>query len=203
MRRRPYTVLLLDEIEKAHPDVFNVLLQVMDDGRLTDGHGRTVDFKNAVLIMTSNVGSRMLQESAGADEAAVRERIIAALKEQFRPEFLNRVDEIVVFRSLGEKEIARIVDIQIGLLAARLQERRIALTISPAARREIARLGYDPDYGARPLKRVIQRSLQDPLALALLEGGFREGDAVGVDVDGKGAFSFRRKLTPATIPDRA
>lgn len=193
MRRRPYTVLLLDEIEKAHPDVFNVLLQVMDDGRLTDGHGRTVDFKNAVLIMTSNVGSRMLQESAGAGEAAVRERIIAALKEQFRPEFLNRVDEIVVFRSLGEKEIARIVDIQIGLLAARLQERRIALTISPAARREIARLGYDPDYGARPLKRVIQRSLQDPLALALLEGGFREGDAVEVDVDGKGAFSFRRK----------
>ncbi len=193
VRRRPYTVLLLDEIEKAHPDVFNVLLQVMDDGRLTDGHGRTVDFKNAVLIMTSNVGSRMLQESAGAGEAAVRERIIAALKEQFRPEFLNRVDEIVVFRSLGEKEIARIVDIQIGLLAARLQERRIALTISPAARREIARLGYDPDYGARPLKRVIQRSLQDPLALALLEGGFREGDAVEVDVDGKGAFSFRRK----------
>ena len=193
VRRRPYTVLLLDEIEKAHPDVFNVLLQVMDDGRLTDGHGRTVDFKNAVLIMTSTVGSRMLQESAGAGEAAVRERIIAALKEQFRPEFLNRVDEIVVFRSLGEKEIARIVDIQIGLLAARLQERRIALTISPAARREIARLGYDPDYGARPLKRVIQRSLQDPLALALLEGGFREGDAVEVDVDGKGAFSFRRK----------
>jgi ATP-dependent Clp protease ATP-binding subunit ClpB len=193
VRRRPYTVLLLDEIEKAHPDVFNVLLQIMDDGRLTDGQGRTVDFKNTVLIMTSNVGSRMLQESAGAGEAAVRERIGASLKEQFRPEFLNRVDEIVVFRTLGEKEIARIVEIQIRLLERRLEERRITLRVTDEARREIARLGYDPDYGARPLKRVIQRSIQDPLALALLEGRFREGDAVEVDAEGTGAFSFRKK----------
>ena len=193
VRRRPYTVVLLDEIEKAHPDVFNVLLQIMDDGRLTDGQGRTVDFRNALVIMTSNIGSRWLQESSGEGEAAVRAKITAALKEHFRPEFLNRVDEIVVFHSLGEEEIARIVELQLRLLTARLDARRITLRVTDAARREIARLGYDPDYGARPLKRVIQRSLQDPLALAILEGTFREGDTVEAVVDGNGAFTFHKK----------
>ncbi|MEI6632448.1 MAG: ATP-dependent chaperone ClpB [Chlamydiota bacterium] len=193
VRRRPYTVILLDEIEKAHPDVFNVLLQIMDDGRLTDGQGRTVDFRNALIIMTSNIGSRWLQESVGAGEAAVREKITAALKEHFRPEFLNRVDEIVIFRSLGAKEIARIVEIQLRLLTARLDERKIALRVTDAAVAEIARAGYDPDYGARPLKRVIQRSIQDPLALAMLEGKFREGDTVEVDAGADGALVFRKR----------
>ncbi|MDD5557293.1 MAG: ATP-dependent chaperone ClpB [bacterium] len=191
VRRRPYTVILLDEIEKAHPDVFNILLQIMDDGRLTDGQGRTVDFKNTVVIMTSNVGTGRIQEG-GADRAAVRERIMQALREQFRPEFLNRVDEIVVFNTLGEAEIAAIVRIQVGLLAGRLVASGIALRVTDGAMARLAALGFDPVYGARPLKRVIQRAVQDPLALKVLEGEFREGDAVEVDADARGGFTFRK-----------
>lgn len=193
VRRRPYTVVLLDEIEKAHPDVFNVLLQIMDDGRLTDGQGRTVDFKNTVLIMTSNIGTRGLQEEPGATPEVVRERITQALKEHFRPEFLNRVDEIVVFRSLSREDIARIVQIQIGLLVKRLEEHRVSLRVTEAARARLAELGYDPVYGARPLKRVIQRSIQDELAMKMLDGEFKEGDAVEVDVDRAGAFTFAKR----------
>jgi ATP-dependent Clp protease ATP-binding subunit ClpB len=193
VRRRPYTVILLDEIEKAHPDVFNILLQIMDAGRLTDGQGRTVDFKNTVLIMTSNIGTRLLQEAGVLAGETAREKITQALKEHFRPEFLNRVDEIVMFRSLSEEDIARIVHIQIGLLARRLEEKRIAVHVSEKAASELARLGYDPAYGARPLKRTIQRSIQDPLALKVLEGEFHEGDVVEVDVDGSGRFTFQKK----------
>ncbi|MCX6355728.1 MAG: ATP-dependent chaperone ClpB [Candidatus Aureabacteria bacterium] len=193
VRRRPYTVILLDEIEKAHPDVFNILLQIMDDGRLTDGQGRTVDFKNTVLIMTSNIGTRWLQEEGEASREKVRERIMQALREQFRPEFLNRVDEIVVFTSLSKDDIAKIVDIQIALLVKRLEDNRISLRVTDAARRQLAVLGYDPIYGARPLKRVIQRSLQDPLALKMLEGEFREGDTIEVDVGRGGEFAFKKK----------
>jgi len=193
VRRRPYTVILLDEIEKAHPDVFNILLQIMDDGRLTDGQGRTVDFKNTVLIMTSNIGTRWLQEEREAAREAIRERIMQALKEQFRPEFLNRVDEIVIFRSLSKDDIAKIVEIQISLLVKRLEDNKISLRVTDAAKRQLAVLGYDPVYGARPLKRVIQRSLQDPLALKVLEGGFREGDTIEVDVGRDGEFTFKKR----------
>jgi ATP-dependent Clp protease ATP-binding subunit ClpB len=193
VRRRPYTVILLDEIEKAHPDVFNIMLQIMDAGRLTDGQGRTVDFRNTVLIMTSNIGTRWLQEAGSSGEEAIREKITQALKEHFRPEFLNRVDEVVIFRSLSEEDIARIVQIQVGLLVRRIEERKIAVRVTERARAQLARLGYDPTCGARPLKRAIQRSIQDPLALKVLEGQFQEGDTVAVDVDGKGEFTFLKK----------
>ena len=154
MRRRPYAVVLLDEIEKAHPDVFNVLLQLLDDGRLTDGQGRTVDFTNTVLIMTSNLGG-------GADEATV----MNAVRNHFKPEFLNRIDEIVVFHRLDERHIAQIVDIQVEQLRQRLAERGLGLVLTDAAREHVARVGYDPDFGARPLKRVIQREIADPISL--------------------------------------
>ncbi|MCX6339447.1 MAG: ATP-dependent chaperone ClpB [Candidatus Aureabacteria bacterium] len=193
VRRRPYTVILLDEIEKAHPDVFNILLQIMDAGRLTDGQGRTVDFRNAVLIMTSNIGTRWLQEAGSSGEEMIREKITQALKEHFRPEFLNRVDEVVIFRSLSEEDIARIVQIQVGLLVRRIEERKIAVRVTERAGAQLARLGYDPTYGARPLKRAIQRSIQDPLALKVLEGEFQDGDTVEVDVDRKGEFTFLKK----------
>jgi len=175
VRRRPYAVLLLDEVEKAHPDVFNVLLQLMDDGRLTDGQGRTIDFTNTVLIMTSNLGS-------GGDEAAV----LDAMRRRFKPEFVNRIDEIVVFHRLSEEHIAEIVGIQVQAFAERLAERGLSLELSDGAREYLARTGYDPDYGARPLKRVIQREIADPLALALLQGEYREGDTirVGASPDG-------------------
>ena len=175
VRRRPYAVLLLDELEKAHPDVVNVLLSLMDDGRLTDGQGRTVDFANTVLIMTSNLGS-------GADEATV----LAAMHQHFKPELINRIDEIVVFHRLSEEHIAEIVGIQVEHLAARLAERGIGLALSDDARAHVARVGYDPDFGARPLKRVIQREIADPIALALLQGEYGDGDtiAVGASPDG-------------------
>jgi ATP-dependent Clp protease ATP-binding subunit ClpB len=175
VRRRPYSVVLLDEIEKAHPDVFNVLLQVLDDGRLTDGQGRTVDFTNTVLIMTSNLGG-------GADERTV----MNVVRNHFKPEFLNRIDEIVVFHRLDERHIAQIVDIQVEHLAARLAERGITLALTDEAREHVARVGYDPDFGARPLKRVIQREIADPIALKLLQGDVREGDTitVGASPDG-------------------
>ena len=179
VRRRPYAVVLLDEIEKAHPDVFNVLLQLMDDGRLTDGQGRTVDFTNAVIVMTSNLGS-------GGDEAAV----MTAVRTHFKPEFVNRVDEIVVFHRLSEEHIARIVEIQVAQLRQRLADRGLSLELSDAATAWIAHAGYDPDFGARPLKRVLQRELADPIALALLSGTYRDGDTIVVDTVPDGGLTF-------------
>jgi ATP-dependent Clp protease ATP-binding subunit ClpB len=181
VRRRPYSVLLLDEIEKAHPDVFNILLQVMDDGRLTDGQGRTVDFRHVVLIMTSNIpGGRL-----GAEE-------------HFKPEFINRLDDIVEFHSLDRGQIAQIVDLQVERLVARVRARGIEVTLTDRARELLGNLGYDPTYGARPLKRVIAKRLIDPLALAILEGDFREGDTVRVDAgDGELVLSVAEKATPA------
>jgi ATP-dependent Clp protease ATP-binding subunit ClpB len=181
VRRRPYAVILLDEVEKAHQEVFNVLLQLLDDGRLTDGHGRTVDFKNTVVIMTSNVGSQWIRDLAG-NEAAIRGRVMEALQVQFRPEFLNRVDEIILFHNLTREHLEQIVDIQIRRLQALLAERKIVIELTPAAKARLAADGYDPAFGARPLKRVIQRQVQDPLALAILQGRFHEGDTVRVDV---------------------
>ncbi|MBD3366728.1 MAG: ATP-dependent chaperone ClpB [Candidatus Eisenbacteria bacterium] len=186
VRRRPYSVVLMDEIEKAHPEVFNVLLQILDDGRLTDGQGRTVDFTNTIVIMTSNVGSQWIEELGGKDDEAMRKRVMEALRSQFRPEFLNRVDEIVIFNSLTLEEIKEIVDIQLERLRTMLEDRNMSLELSDEAKEMIAREGFDPVYGARPLKRAIQREIQNPLAVAILEGDFQDGDAVRVDVkDGK------------------
>ena len=197
VRRRPYAVVLLDEIEKAHLEVFNVLLQVLDDGRLTDGHGRTVDFKNTVVIMTSNVGSQWIGDLAG-DEEAIRRRVMEALQAQFRPEFLNRVDEVVIFHGLTREHLVQIVDIQVERLRRLLAERGLDLVLSDAAKIKLAADGYDPAYGARPLKRVIQRELQDPLALALLEGRFGAGDTVYVDVAGD-EMAFSRAEAPLSV----
>ncbi len=192
VRRRPYAVILLDEIEKAHTDVFNVLLQILDDGRLTDGHGRTVDFKNTVIIMTSNVGSQFLRDLVGKDMEDIRSLVMEALKGQFRPEFLNRLDEIIIFNPLGMKEIKQIVEIQIGYLRERLADRKLDIELTDRAKEVIAEEGFDPNYGARPLKRVIQREIQDRLARKLLEGMFTEGDLIQVDVDPDGNFTFER-----------
>jgi ATP-dependent Clp protease ATP-binding subunit ClpB len=190
VRRRPYSVILFDEIEKAHPDVFNILLQILEDGRLTDGQGRTVDFRNTVIIMTSNLGSHILQD-ASLSEDEKRRLVLEAVRQSFRPEFLNRVDEIIIFQPLSRQQITKIVDIQLERLRKRLAERRIKLELTPAAMELIANEGYDPTYGARPLKRVIQRRLQDSLAMALLDGKFREGDTVVVDAE-KGNLVFRK-----------
>jgi ATP-dependent Clp protease ATP-binding subunit ClpB len=186
VRRRPYCVVLLDEIEKAHPEVFNVFLQVFDDGRLTDGQGRTVNFTNTVIIMTSNVGSELIKAAGGADTARVREAVLRALDQHFRPEFLNRLDEIIIFHSLDRSHIERIVDIQLKRLQKLLERRQITLNLTPAARTFLAERGYDPVFGARPLKRAIQRYLQDPLASALLEGKVQENATVTVDVSADG-----------------
>jgi len=187
VRRKPYSVILLDEIEKAHPDVFNVLLQVLDDGRLTDGQGRTVNFKNTVIIMTSNIGSQLILEMRGSDERTyqrMREQVLDALRRQFRPEFLNRVDEIVVFRALTEAELHRIVEIQLEALSRRLADRRMTLEVTEAAKAYLARTGYDPVFGARPLKRVIQRDVETPVARLIVSGKLRDGGTVRVDVAG-------------------
>ncbi len=192
VRRRPYSVVLMDEIEKAHPEVFNVLLQILDDGRLTDGQGRTVDFTNTIVIMTSNVGSHWIEELGGENPEEMRNRIMEALRAQFRPEFLNRIDEIVVFNSLSLDEIKAIVDIQLGRLKALLAERKMDVELSEAAKEMIAKEGFDPVYGARPLKRALQREIQNPLAVKILEGEFAEGDTVSVDVK-DGAFTFEAK----------
>jgi ATP-dependent Clp protease ATP-binding subunit ClpB len=181
VRRRPYSVLLFDEIEKAHLDVFNILLQILEDGRLTDGHGRTVDFKNTVVIMTSNVGSHILQEAAGRDDPQVRQRVMEALRLQFRPEFLNRVDEVIIFHPLSREDIKEIIEIQLGYLSQRLAEKKITLELTEEAKELLAQEGYDPVYGARPLKRTIQRRILDPLAMRVLQGDFGEGDTVRVD----------------------
>ena len=178
VRRRPYSVVLLDEIEKAHPDAFNVLLQILDDGRLTDGHGRTVDFRNTVVIMTSNV------------------RSLEAMRETFRPEFLNRVDEIVVFHALTREQLGAIVELQLARLRKRLAERGLSLELTPGAKELVAEAGWDPAYGARPLKRALQRLVENPLALALLEGGFAEGDTILVDRHDE-EISFERAATVA------
>ena len=182
VRRKPYSVVLFDEVEKAHPEVFNTLLQLLDDGRLTDGHGRTVDFRNTVVIMTSNLGSQWIMEHAG-DPVRIRDLVMEAVRNHFRPEFLNRVDELVVFNALGRDELKQIVEIQLRILRKRLAERNIDLLVSPAAADYLARAGFDPAYGARPLKRLIQREIENPLALRLLQGEFRDGDAVAVDTD--------------------
>jgi len=195
VRRRPYAVILFDEIEKAHHDVFNVLLQILDDGRLTDGQGRTVDFRNAVVIMTSNIGSQEIQRLAGrpgADVQAIREAALENLRAEFRPEFLNRVDEIVVFRPLTREHVGRIVEIQLERLRKLLAERRITVELTETAREAIADAGYDPVYGARPLKRAIQRMIQDPLATKLLKGEFKAGDHVIVDETPDGNITFAK-----------
>ena len=192
VRRRPYSVILFDEIEKAHPDVFNLLLQILDDGRLTDSQGRTVDFRNAVVIMTSNVGSPRILEQSGEDWAVVEAEAIAALREQFRPEFLNRVDDIVVFHTLDEEHIERIIDLQLDRLKKLLADRKLTIELSDDARRVIATEGYDPAFGARPLKRAIQRLLQNPLALAVLEGRFTEGDRIVVGAARGGQLTFEK-----------
>jgi ATP-dependent Clp protease ATP-binding subunit ClpB len=184
VRRRPYSVVLLDEIEKAHHDVFNVLLQVLDDGRLTDGHGRTVDFTNTVLIMTSNLGSEFIEPDL-SDEV-VHERVMSAVRSSFRPEFLNRVDDIVVFHRLTKEDLRHIVEIQVEHLSRRLRDRRIDLVLTDGALDWLAEHGYDPVYGARPLKRLIQRELGDRLAFAMLDGEVSDDSAVKVEagVDG-------------------
>jgi ATP-dependent Clp protease ATP-binding subunit ClpB len=190
IRRRPYAVILFDEIEKAHADVFNVLLQILDDGRLTDSQGRTVDFKNAVVIMTSNIGSPLILEHRGEDWALVETQVLAQLRAHFRPEFLNRVDDIVVFRPLGEGDIAHIVDLQLDRLRRLMADRKLTLQMSGAAKAFVAHEGYDPAFGARPLKRAVQRLVQDPLAMAVLEGRFPEGSTVVVElVDGRLTFA--------------
>jgi ATP-dependent Clp protease ATP-binding subunit ClpB len=192
VRRRPYSVVLLDEIEKAHSDVFNVLLQILDDGRLTDGKGRTVDFANTIVIMTSNVGSEWMAELPDAGGSEVRERVMEALRARFRPEFLNRIDEIVIFNSLTLEQIKEIVEIQVGRLRALLAERKMDVELTDAAKEMIAREGFDPVYGARPLKRALQREIQNPLAVKILEGEFTDGDTVVVDVeDGRTVFSSK------------
>ena len=198
VRRRPYSVVLFDEIEKAHPDVFNILLQILDDGRLTDGQGRTVDFRNTVIIMTSNLGSQIIQEMAGRPFEEVRESVLAVLRDHFRPEFLNRVDEVIVFRPLTQEQLGAIVDIQLKRLEKRLADRHIQLVVTDAGRKLLAQRGWDPVYGARPLKRTIQRVVQDPLAMMLLEGKFSDGETVEVDVkNGELAFNKAKVATPA------
>jgi ATP-dependent Clp protease ATP-binding subunit ClpB len=191
VRRRPYSVVLFDEIEKAHPDVFNALLQILEDGRMTDGQGRTVDFKNTVIIMTSNLGSQFIQELGERDRKEMERRVTAALRDAFKPEFLNRVDEIVIFNALGREEIKHIVEIQLRRLERLLADRKMSLEVTERAKTLLAEKGYDPVYGARPLKRTIQRLIQDPLALKILDGKFGEGDKIAVDAAG-GELVFRR-----------
>ncbi len=198
VRRKPYSVILFDEMEKAHSEVFNVLLQILDDGRLTDGHGRVVNFKNTVVIMTSNIGSQWIRDLAGRDEEEMRRRVLEALNQHFRPEFLNRVDEIIIFHSLSKEDLVQIVDIQLGHLQDRLAERKITLHVSDEAKRYLAEEGYDPVYGARPLKRVIQREIQDPLAREMLEGRFSDGDMVRAELRDS-RIIFERERVPEYV----
>jgi ATP-dependent Clp protease ATP-binding subunit ClpB len=190
IRRRPYSVILFDEIEKAHPDVFNILLQLLDDGRLTDGHGRTVDFRNTVVIMTSNIGSQFI--TSFRDENIIREKIMEAMKSKFRPEFLNRIDEIIIFNRLKKEDIMKIIDIQIGYLQKRLMDKKIKIELTEKAKEYIMERGYDENYGARPLKRTIQREIENPLALKILAGEFKENDKIIVDVE-NGVLVFRKE----------
>ena len=197
VRRRPYQVILFDEIEKAHPDVFNVLLQVLDDGRLTDGQGRTVDFRNTLIVMTSNLGADFLvNQPEGEDTDMVRDQVMTVVRSAFRPEFLNRVDEIILFHRLQKSEISRIVDIQMGRLRNLLADRKIDVTLDAKARDWLADKGWDPAYGARPLKRVIQRYVQDPLAEMILAGTIKDGEAVSLSAN-KDGLSFNGKAVAA------
>jgi ATP-dependent Clp protease ATP-binding subunit ClpB len=191
VRRKPYSVILLDEVEKAHPDVFNVLLQVLDDGRMTDGQGRTVDFKNTVIVMTSNLGSQMIQQMAGSDYQVIKMAVMGEVKTHFRPEFVNRIDEVVVFHALGDAHIQSIAKIQIQYLAKRLAGMEMKLDISDEALAEIAKAGFDPVYGARPLKRAIQSQIENPLAKQILEGKFAAKDVINVDLK-RGVMVFEK-----------
>jgi ATP-dependent Clp protease ATP-binding subunit ClpB len=187
VRRRPYQVVLFDEIEKAHPDVFNVLLQVLDDGRLTDGQGRTVDFRNTLIVMTSNLGAEFLvNQPEGQDSDAVKDQVMAVVRSSFRPEFLNRVDEIILFHRLKRGDMGRIVDIQVDRLQKLLADRKISIALDASAREWLAEKGYDPAYGARPLKRVVQKSIQDPLAELILSGQIKDGDKVAIAATKRG-----------------
>ena len=199
VRRRPYSVILLDEMEKAHPDVFNILLQLLDDGRLTDGQGRVVSFKNTIIIMTSNVGSQVIAnaEQSGATPEEVQKQVNDALRATFKPEFLNRIDDIVVFHPLGMAQIEKIVDIQLADVRARLAKERMTLTITPAAKQMLAVGGLDPVFGARPLKRLIQREVVDAIAKAIIDGDVHEGDAISLGVDADGGFAVTRSDAPA------
>ncbi|MEL7238873.1 MAG: AAA family ATPase, partial [Planctomycetota bacterium] len=193
VRRRPYSVILFDEIEKAHRDVFNVLLQVLDDGRLTDGQGRTVDFKNTVIVMTSNLGSDRIQTLTqdGAPDVEIEAAVKQVLRGAFRPEFINRVDDVIVFHPLGREQLTHIVEIQLERLRKRLADRDLTLELTDAAAKQIADEGYDPQFGARPLKRVIQQRIENPLASAILDGQFAPGDTIRIDVDAaSGSFTF-------------
>jgi ATP-dependent Clp protease ATP-binding subunit ClpB len=205
VRRRPYAVILLDEIEKAHQDIFNILLQILDDGRLTDGKGRTVDFSNTVIIMTSNIGSGDLQRIGEIGFDAARDRVFEQMRQVFRPEFINRVDDAILFSSLSPEQLAAIVKIQLRDLNGRLANRGMILELTDAARQFLAEQGYDPVYGARPLKRIFQKMLENPLATAVLSGEFSENDTIGVDVDpSKALLVFRRVTTnedPGTDED--
>jgi ATP-dependent Clp protease ATP-binding subunit ClpB len=197
VRRKPYSVVLLDEVEKAHPDVFNVLLQVLDDGRLTDGQGRTVDFRNTVIVMTSNLGSQRIQELAGAQNyERMKTEVMEIVGQHFRPEFINRIDDVVVFHPLDTEHIRKIVDIQLEYLHKRLKDRDIALVLSPEARDRLAQAGFDPVYGARPLKRAIQQQLENPLAQRILRGDFGPGDTIRVSASPAG-LDFTRGVKHA------
>jgi ATP-dependent Clp protease ATP-binding subunit ClpA len=207
VRRRPYSVVLLDEIEKAHPDVFNMLLQILDDGRLTDGQGRTVSFKNAVIVMTSNVGTGMMEKGTlgfsvhASDKRTedTRRRLLEELRKQFRPEFLNRVDDIIVFNSLTRENLRQIVDIQLHNVGKLLKDRKIKLEVTDAAKDLLIADGYDAQYGARPMKRAIQRLIQNPLALKLINGEFSEGDTISVDAASEGGELQFSKLVAVEV----
>jgi ATP-dependent Clp protease ATP-binding subunit ClpB len=187
VRRRPYQVILFDEIEKAHPDVFNILLQVLDDGRLTDGQGRTVDFRNTLIVLTSNIGGDLLaNQPEGEETSAVRPEVMEQVRSRFRPEFLNRIDEIILFRRLGRAQMDGVVEIQLRRLEKLLADRKIDLALDDKARAWLANAGYDPVYGARPLKRVIQKAVQDPLAQLILRGEIKDGDPVAVSAGANG-----------------
>jgi len=194
VRRKPYSVVLLDEVEKAHPDVFNVLLQVLDDGRLTDGQGRTVDFKNTVIVMTSNLGSHHIMQMAGQPSEDIKDAVWVEVKQHFRPEFLNRIDEVVVFHALDMDNIQSIAKIQLKGLEGRLAQLEMKLDVSPEALVELAKVGFDPVFGARPLKRAIQQRIENPVAKLILQGRFGPKDVIPVKVDGEGNFGFDRTV---------
>ena len=203
VRRRPYSVILFDEIEKAHQDVFNIFLQILDDGRLTDSQGRTVDFKNTIVIMTSNIGSQFILDLGPGEEEVIRQRVTEALRAHFRPEFLNRIDDVVIFQQLTLAELSRIVDLQLDRVRSRLAERNIELEVTPAAMELLANEGFDPVYGARPLKRVIQHRVLDRMAVEMLDGNIRDGDTVLVDASGGQItiFAVNKSQQAAETPD--
>jgi hypothetical protein len=212
VRRKPFSVVLFDEIEKAHPEVFNTMLQILDDGRLTDGQGRVVNFKNTIIIMTSNVGSNLMKESGpigfsvmspASKNDEVRTRLLGNLRQAFRPEFLNRIDDIIVFNPLSREHLGKIIDVQLNRLTKQLGLRGVHMQISEAAKDVLLKDGYDPNYGARPMRRAIQRLIQDPLSLKLLAGEYLAGDTVIVDANGEGKLTFDRLVAPALVEEEA